>query len=218
MSASTQLTHVRLDSIRAGVARLIDGPPHAILAVQGISLYLQGEDEQEGVLGAFARLLNTLDTSVQVVVRVMPVDLEPRLQRFLADVPSEYGEHAIGYADFLREQSRVRTLLDREYLVVVPSPIPSLSRSRVPFRDQTTALEAHEAAVRKDLTSRCEVLLSALAQCGGCVARRLADDELADLYYRCWQPDTARRTRIRMTLDDWAAYTVGRARPEGAFA
>jgi len=208
MTPSTQRTHVRLESIEAGVARLTDGPPHAVLAVQGVSVYLQRAEEQEGVLGAFSTLLNTLDAPLQFLVRVMPVDVEPRLSRFLDDAPAEYGEQAAAYADFLRQQSLVRDLREREYLVIVPATVPT---SRLPLRHRHAAREAHEAAIRKHLTARCDVLLDALSRCG-CTAHRFADDELAALYYRCWQPDTARRTRIRVTLDDWTALVVGRTR------
>lgn len=212
MTPTTQLTHVRLESIEAGVARLTDGPPHAVIAVQGVPLHLQSPEQQEGILGAFAALLNTLDGPVQFLTRVMPVDVEPRLSRFLDDTPAEYAEQAAGYARFIRQQSYVRELREREYLVIVPALVPS---PRIPLRHREAAREAHEAAVRKHLTARCDVLLDGLARCG-CTAHRLADDELAALYYRCWQPDTARRTRIRVTLDDWTELVVGRARTEGA--
>ena len=80
---SVQKQHLGLAEISAGVARLRDGRPHAVLEVQGITFSMLGEEQQEALLASFARLLNALPCAVQFLVDVRPVDLEPRLDRLV---------------------------------------------------------------------------------------------------------------------------------------
>jgi hypothetical protein len=159
---------------------------------------LLGEEQQEGLLTTFGRLLNALPGPVQFLVDVRPVDLEPRLAAFVQQAPPELADLARDHADFLRRLCRERTLLERRYYVAVPGPA----------RPPRVKDEAWNARVRRDLTGRCDQLLVLLADCG-LVAHRLGDTELAELYYARWAPDYARRQRIRQSLADWSALAVG---------
>jgi len=196
--ASVQRQHLGLADISAGVATLRDGRPHAVLAVQGVTFALLGDEQQEALLAAFGRLLNALPGPVQFLVDVRPVDLEPRLTAFLRDAPPELADLARDHADFLRRLCQERTLLERHYYVAVPGP----------ERPPRLKTEEWNARVRRDLTGRCDQLLLLLADCG-LAAHRLGDTELAELYYARWAPDYARRQRIRQSLADWTALAVG---------
>jgi len=195
---STQQQHLGLRDISAGVATVKDGPPHAVLEVQGVTFALLGDERQEALLAAFGRLLNALPGPVQFLVDVRPVDLEPRLAAFLREAPPELADLTRDHADFLRRLCRERTLLERRYYVAVPGP----------ERSGRVKDEEWDARVRRDLTGRCDQLLTLLADCG-LVAHRLGDTELAELYYARWAPDYARRQRIRQSLADWTALAVG---------
>jgi len=195
---STQQQHMGLRDISAGVATVQDGPPHAVLAVQGVTFALLGDEQQEALLTRFARLLNGLPCPVQFLVDVRPVDMEPRLAAFLRDAPPELRELARDHADFLRQLCQQRTLLERRYYVAIPGPTrpPRIKR------------QEWDAQVRRDLTARCDQLLLLLGDCG-LSAHRLGDTELAELYYARWAPDYARRQRIRESLGEWTALAVG---------
>jgi hypothetical protein len=198
MIFSTQQQHLGLRDISAGVATAQHGPPHAVLAVEGVTFALLGDEQQEALLTRFGRLLNALPCPVQFLVDVRPVDLEPRLERFVQEAPPELGDLAREHAAFLRQLCRQRTLLERRYYLAVPG-------SERPGRMKR---EAWDAQVRRELTSRCDQLLLLLADCG-LNAHRLGDTELAELYYARWAPDYARRQRIQQSLDEWTALAVG---------
>jgi len=195
---STQQQHLGLRDISAGVATLQQGRPHAVLSVQGVTFDLLGDEQQEAMLTRFGRLLNALPGAVQFLVDVRPVDLEPRLERFVQQAPPELADLARDHADFLRSLCQERTLLERRYYVALPGP----------KRPPRVKNEEWDARVRRDLTGRCDQLLTLLADCG-LVAHRLGDTELAELYYARWAPDYARRQRIRESLGEWTALAVG---------
>ena len=87
--ASTQAAHVGLRSIQDGVATLRDGQARAVLEVSSVNFGLIGAGEQEAVVASFAAMLNGLTFAVQVLVRVLPVDLE----RYVAD-PADHDQPA----------------------------------------------------------------------------------------------------------------------------
>ena len=80
--ASTQGAHVGLRSIQDGVVTMRDGQALAVLVVSSVNFGLIGAGEQEAVVASFAALLNGLTFPVQVLVRVLPVDLE----RYVTDL------------------------------------------------------------------------------------------------------------------------------------
>jgi hypothetical protein len=201
MILSTQRHHLGLRDISAGVATLRDGTPHAVIAVEGVTFALLGDEQQEALLAAFGRLLNALPGPVQFLVDVRPVDLEPRLERFVREAPPELADLARDHADFLRSLCERRTLLERRYYLAVAGP----------ERPTHVKPEAWDAQVRRDLTGRCEDLLARLTACG-LSAERLGDTDLADLYYARWAPEYSRRQRIRQSLTEWTALAVGGAK------
>jgi hypothetical protein len=118
--------------VGAGLARvadhallLADGSWRAVLEVGGVDLALQGPGEQEAALAGFAALLNALTFPVQIVVRLVPVDLEPyvvRLERrALGSLEEPLASMALDHAAFLRRLGRQRGLIERRYYVVVPA-------------------------------------------------------------------------------------------------
>jgi hypothetical protein len=195
---SVQQHHLGLADISAGVATVQGGRPHAVLRVEGVTFSLLGEEQQEAMLAAFGRLLSALPGPVQFLIDVRPVDMEPRLARFLADAPPELADLARDHADFLRALCERRTLLERRYYLAVAGP----------GRPAHVKAEEWDAQVRRDLTGRCEDLLTRLTACG-LAATRLGDTDLAELYYARWAPDYARRQRIRQSLTEWTALAVG---------
>lgn len=213
--ASVQATYVQLDDLDAGVARLRDGAPHAVIQVEGLTLDLLGEGEREATLLAFGEALNGLREPVQITIHVRPVDMAPRRERFLRHAPPELEDLAVAYADHLDRAAKDRVLLERRYYVTVPAPPPPLpprargKKKPFPFRVGTPAArEDQDAAVRRHLTARCDALMAALTRCH-LQPRRLGDKEIAALYHSCWCPDMAQRQAIRGTLDDWTALVIG---------
>lgn len=68
-----------------GPARRTGGTPEqtycAVLAVNSLNFTLRSAEEQEAIIASFAAWLNALSFDVQIVVRVVPLSLEPYLRR-----------------------------------------------------------------------------------------------------------------------------------------
>jgi hypothetical protein len=208
--ASVQATCLSLQAIEDGVVELPGGQYRAVLEVSGINFALQGEVEQEAILAGYAAFLNGLVFPVQVLVRVLPIDVEGYLgeleRRARRELPEELAPLARDHVAFLRRLARNRTLLERHFYLVVPAEGES-SGGRRPRLLGRRAASADADAARKQLTFRCEEVERQLGRCG-LAARRLGDVELAQLYYACWCPELARVQRLRRDLAEYTALVV----------
>ncbi|HVA88013.1 MAG TPA: hypothetical protein VNF73_17035 [Candidatus Saccharimonadales bacterium] len=213
--ASVQDVHGFLEAIDDGVVRLSDGQSRAVLEVGSVNFALRGEVEREALVAGFAAFLNGLTFPIQIVVRVLAVDVA----RYLDDLEwracqlsESLAELAHDHAAFVRRLSRNRTLLERRFYLVVPAPVEAPVQ-RWPFGRSRHA--ADPADVRRQLTARCDEVQRQLGRCG-LTARRLGTLELAQLYYAWWCPELARLQRLQRELADYTTLVVQRkAHPEG---
>src|SRR4051812_33572047 len=72
---STQATQLDIEDIADGIVRLTSGHSRAVLEVEGSNFSLLDEGEQDALLAGFAAFLNGLAFPVQLLVRVLPIDV-----------------------------------------------------------------------------------------------------------------------------------------------
>jgi hypothetical protein len=237
---SVQAAHVGVEDAEEGVLRLRGGGRRAVLEVDGVDLALLGPREREAALAGFAGCLNALAFPVQLLVRVVPADLEAtrralerRLRREPAPALAALGRD---HAAFLGGLGVGGALLERRCYLVVPAPevypaatAPEGGRSpRLPFRLAWPGRRppAGPPASQSDpgpddrgpdpeaaLAARCDELARQLGRCG-LVASRLDGPGLADLLAAWWRPAHGRRGRaVSSEAADWPA---GGRRPPAA--
>ncbi|MGD9893043.1 MAG: hypothetical protein AB7N70_26890 [Dehalococcoidia bacterium] len=208
-TGSVQTAHLSLEEITDGVVRLAGGQYRAVLEVGSVNFALQADGEQEATVASFAAFLNSLTFPVQILIRVLPIDLDgylSELERRARALPPALAELARDHVLFLRRLARSRTLLERRFYLVVPAQATaSMTRRGWPFGRPSAELGAD--AARRQLTFRCEEIERQLGRCGLTV-RRLGDVELAQLFYACWCPELARLQRLGRELADYTAAVV----------
>jgi hypothetical protein len=203
---SVQEQHVQVAAIEGGVLRLADGRCRAVLEVSGVAFSLLGEAEQEALLAGYAAWLNSLAFPLQVLVRVLPLDLDGYLagleRRARQELPAVLALLAEDHGAFLRQLAQERLLLERRHYVVLPADEPppaGPSRWPWPWRRRGPQLALDSQATLRQLTARCDETCRRLADCG-LVARRLDSLELARLFHACWRPEQSRVERLRAEL------------------
>ena len=201
--ASVQTAHLALEAIEDDLIRLAGDDFRAVLEVGSVNFGLQGQAEQEVVVASFAAFLNGLTFPIQILVRVLPVNVDGylhELEERACRLPVELAELARDYVTFLRKLARNRTLLERRFYLVLPAELEvSNGRQGWPFnrKVQTPGMEA----ARRQLTFRCEEVERQLGRCG-LTARRLSTGEISELMYACWCTDLALVQRLRHNAED----------------
>src|SRR5262249_48390798 len=110
----------------AGVIQLGRDGAAVLIACSTVSFSLRTPAEQGGVTAGFARLLTSLPTPVQILVRAEPLDLRPAvaaLRQAAPGLPHPALERAaLDHAAFLEDLAATRDLLARQVIVAVREP------------------------------------------------------------------------------------------------
>lgn len=178
-----------LDGIAGDAVQLRSGDVRAVLQAGSVNFALKSETEQEAILAGYRRFLNGLAYPLQILVRVVPTDVDGYLQGMRRERRGPGTEQlrrlALDHEAFVRRVARERTLLDRRFYIVVPSSEGSAVVRTAVWPWRRRADEERRAsdllAARRRLAFRCEEIAQGLAGFG-VSARRLADAELAALW------------------------------------
>lgn len=221
---STQNT-LQIAEIRDGVVIMNDGSFRSVLMAKSINFDLMSSQEREGVEYSYQGFLNSLYFPVQIFVRTQRVDLRPYLEKLdklrneqdnmlLAVLMDDY----LGFIDNLASQTNI---MDKKFYVVVPFfPLDDaqnvLLQSKNFFsglaglfnkKEQSVTIdEATLAKAEDELRSRVQSIMGGLNQCG-VQSMPLDTQELIELYYDAYNPDTATRQQLK-NFDDLIAPIV----------
>jgi len=121
--ASTQ-EHLEIEDIKDSIVILKDGGACLIISVTSINYDLLSEKEQEAIIYAYAGLLNSLNFSIQIVIRSQLKDVSSYINFLNELVEKEtrplIKEQITKYAKFVAEIVKKNNVLDKKFYIVVP--------------------------------------------------------------------------------------------------
>ncbi len=211
---STQ-NSLQIAEIRDGIVIMNDGSFRTVVAVRSINFDLMSPEEREAVEFSYQGFLNGLYFPVQITVRSRKVDLTPYIQK-LDKIRGEHDnmllallmEDYLAYIDNLSLQTNI---MDKNFYVVIPYFIEGdmkhavessknffagLSSIFKPKEPHVTINEADLTKAKDELRNRVQAVLGGLQQCG-IQGIPLDTQELIELYYDSYNPDTATRQRLK---------------------
>ncbi len=204
---STQST-LMISELRDGIVIMKDGSFRAVVACQSINFDLMSAQEREGVEYSYQNFLNSLNFTVQILVRSQRVDIGPYIER-LSAIRRNNDNMLLGvlmddYINFIDVLSQEANIMDKSFFVVIPY---YSSADAEAFVNQTKNLfktfgkkapsvtkinrDTYNKAV-DELNNRVESVISGLFHIN-IQSVRLNTRELAELYYNFNNPDTAVR-------------------------
>lgn len=211
---STQNT-LQIAEIRDGIVIMNDGSFRSVVMVKSINFDLMSTQEQEAVEYAYQGFLNSLYFPLQIFIRSQRIDLQPYIER-LDKIRTEHDnmllallmDDYIGYIDQLAQQTN---LMDKKFYLVIPYfPVievqKAITQSKNFFSGITQLFSAREDHVvineadlekaKTELRNRVQAVLGGLRQCS-IQGLPLDTQELIELYYDTYNPDTATRQQLK---------------------
>ena len=211
---STQNT-LQIAEIRDGIVIMSDGSFRSVVMVKSINFDLMSPQEQEAVEYAYQGFLNSLYFPIQVFVRSQKVDLQPYIER-LDRIRTEHDnmllallmDDYIGYIDQLAQQTNI---MDKKFYIVIPYfPVVEVQKAITQSKNFFTGLnqlfnktenhvvinEADLEKAKTELRNRVQAVLAGLLQCN-IQGLPLDTQELIELYYDSYNPDTATRQQLK---------------------
>jgi len=212
--SSTQ-NSLKISEIRDGIVIMNDGSFRCIIMVKSINFDLMSPQEQENVEFAYQGFLNSLDFPIQICVKTQKIDMQPYLEK-LDKIRSEHDNMLLAqlmaqYLDFIEDLSYKTNIMDKKFYVVIPyshgaladnplTPSKNLLNGIVELFSKTDRQvvineEVLETA-KTELRNRVQSVLSGLAQ-ANIQGLPLDTQELIELFYDAYNPDTATRQPLR---------------------
>ncbi len=228
-SASSTQNTLYISEIRDGIVILNDGTFRAVIMCKSINFDLMSPQEREAVEFAYQGFLNSLYFPIQIYMRSQKVDLAPYLQN-LDKIRSEQESMLIAllmedYVAFLSEIAQQTNIMDKKFYVVIGYPDAnadirrSLKQSAGFFTgvaelfggSKTPQVVVDENILenaKTELKNRVQAAMQGLLQCG-VQSVPLDTQELIELYYEAYNPDTATRQQLA-NADDLTAEVISK--------
>ena len=212
---STQHTLI-FSELRDSMVIMKDGSFRAVVACKSINFDLMSEAERESVEYSYQNFLNSLDFTVQILIRSQRVDIAPYIER-LMDLRRKNDNMLLGvlmddYINFIDILSQEANIMDKSFFIVIPyysskEAEKALEQSKNFFKsftkDKTPPITRIDRAVYDkaitEINNRVETVISGLFQIG-VQAVRLNTQELSQLYYNFNNPGEA----VREPLGDFS--------------
>jgi hypothetical protein len=218
---------LQIAEIRDGIVIMDDGTYRSIIMVKPINFDLMSSQEREAVEFSYQGFLNSLYFPVQIFIHSERVDINPYLEKLyklrqnqdnmlLAMLTEDY----IGFMGDLAQQTNI---MDKRFYIVVPyfptvdvqKAITQSKNFFTGFADLFNTKQKHIVInefdlvkAKDELKNRVEALLASLQQCG-IQGLPLDTQELIELYYNTYNPDTSTRQGLQ-NFDELNAIVVGK--------
>jgi hypothetical protein len=156
----------------------------SVLEISSINFELKSEAEQDALIDTYQSFLNSLSTSLQIVVRVREMDMDKYLDDFRAKQVREkkkvYKDEIKHYTEFVAKLITKNKILSRHFYVVVP------------FDSKETNFEV----IREQLSLTTDIVSKGLGRLG-MQTRQLSSLEILDLFYSFYSPELAKRQPLK---------------------
>lgn len=221
---STQNT-LQIAEIRDGIVIMNDGSFRSIVMLKSINFDLMSPQEREAVEGGYQGFLNSLYFDVQIFIRSERIDIRPYIER-LDKIRSEHDNMLLAmlmedYLGFITDLSMQTNIMEKRFYMVIPyyakaDVKQAITQSKNFFtgivgmfnnKEQHVVINEQDLEGAKDeLRNRIQAVLAGLQQCG-VRGVPLDTQELIELYYDTYNPDTATRQQLK-NFDDLSAPVI----------
>lgn len=221
---STQ-NNLQIAEIRDGIVIMSDGSFRSVVMAKSINFDLMSGQEREAVEYSYQSFLNSLYFPIQIFIRSQKVDIGPYIEK-LDKIRSEHDNMLLAllmddYINYIDQISAQTNIMDKHFYIVIPYlPVAESTRPLASSKNlfdgifkllnnaQTHVVinEGHLEDAKNELRNRVQAVLGGLMQCG-VQALPLDTQELIELYYDTYNPDTATRQQLK-NFDDLSAPIV----------
>ncbi len=218
---STQ-QYLDVAEIRDGVVVLRDGSFRAILMASSLNFALKSEEEQDAIIYGYQDFINSVSFPIQILITSRKIDIEPYIKQL--DVLEEaQGSELMKiqlqeYREYVHELVKVSNVMTKNFYIVIPFAAAQ-SEDEGAFTKFTKSLRVRSGMAphtpaeferyRDQLWQRVNQVAANLRNLGVRVVP-LNTQEIIELFYQQYNPDTARNQRLPYVTD----LDIEDARPE----
>ncbi|OYW86545.1 hypothetical protein B7Z17_00130 [Candidatus Saccharibacteria bacterium 32-49-10] len=171
---------IAIEGVRDGVLMLPGNQYRAIIEVSSLNFELRSEEEQDAIIDTYESFLNSVGSSLQILVRTREIDMD----KYLADLSErlDYEEEDIyraqlkNYDEFIRSLITTNKILTRHFYIIIPYK----SAGKVDFE-----------LIREQLNIKLDIVAKGMMRLG-MHTTQLSSLEILDLFYSFYSPTQAK--------------------------
>jgi len=188
VNATTQ-KFIGIEDIVDEIVLLPGGQACLVIEVMATNFSLQSLEEQEARIFSYASLLNSLSTTIQILIVSRKLDISSYLKLLetessRARTPS-FASHITAYKNFISEIVQKNTVLDKKFYVVLPFSFLEKGASAVAnLNDKKSTL----TNAKSTLKSKSKILTQELLRVG-LKSKVLERNELIHLFYEVFNSE-----------------------------
>ena len=171
---------IAIKGVRDGILILPGNQYRAVLQVSSLNFELKSEDEQDAIIDTYEGFLNSVGSSLQVLIRTREIDMDRYLEDLTARLDDEpeqiYRSQLVSYNEFIRSLITTNKILTRHFYVIVPYASPSHTEFDM---------------VQEQLNMTLDIVVKGMMRLG-MHARQLSSLEVLDLFYSFYSPTEAK--------------------------
>lgn len=206
---------LQIAEIRDGIVIMNDGSFRSVIMTKSINFDLMSGEERETVEYGYQGFLNSLYFPIQIFIRSQKIDLRPYLEK-LDKIRQEHDNMLLAllmedYLGFIDNLSMQTNIMDKRFYIVIPYfPVTDVQKAITQSKNFFTGLkglfnnteqkvtinEQDLNAAKDELRNRVQAVLGGLQQTG-VQGLPLDTQELIELYYDTYNPDTATRQQLK---------------------
>ena len=195
-----------------------DGTYRSVIMTKSINFDLMSPEEREAVEYSYQNFLNSLYFPIQIFIRSKKVDMRPYLEK-LDKLRTEQDNMLLAllmedYIQFIDVLAQETNIMDKQFYVAIPfypnadaqKAVEQSKKFLTGFlkpKNSQQVVHINEPDLEKakqELKNRVQSVMSGLQQVG-VESIPLDTEELIELYYDSYNPDTATRQQIRNYAD-----------------
>ena len=208
---------LQISEVRDGVVIMNDGTFRTVIMCKSINFDLMSPEEREAVEFSYQGFLNSLYFPIQIFMRSQKVDLRPYLER-MDKIRVRQDNMLLGllmedYIAFLSDIAQQTNIMDKKFYIVIKYPdtdqdIKNTFKQSTSFFTGLAGMFGPGGALKvvidentfetakTELKNRVQAVMQGLAQ-AGIQSLPLDTEELIELYYDIYNPDTATRQQLK---------------------
>lgn len=175
-----------LSDIRDDLVILEDGSVALVIRVSAVNFGLLSEKEQEAIIFAYAGFLNSLNFSVQIVIRSQQKDISSYValldEEKKKQVNPLLAAQIEGYRNFILQTVKDNNVLDKKFYIVVPFSSLELGPKNIAKK---LPLETILEKAKTSLSPKRDHVLRQLGRLG-LRSKQLTSAELIELFYEIY--------------------------------
>lgn len=179
-SRTSSRHQIAIKGVRNGILMLPNNEYRMILHVSSLNFELRSEEEQDAIIETYESFLNSVGSSLQILVRTREIDMDKYLEELRESLEGEtetvYREQLKNYDEFIRSLITTNKILTRHFYIVVPYKAVSKSDFEL---------------IQEQLNLKLDIVAKGMTRIG-MHSRALSSLEVLDLFYSFYSPTQAK--------------------------